>query len=321
MNRPLKAVWTTLSIMLSCMYLQAATAPRLAAGSAHISNSDTLSPNTRKWIVSGANIAAWSGSYVMLNKAWYLQYAREKFHFFNDNAEWNQMDKLGHLWTTYQVSRVANEWWRWTGMSKNKSAILGGAFGMAYQSMIEIQDGFSSKWGFSWGDMTANLAGAASFVLQQSAWNDQRIQIKFSYSPHDYNDDLKPRRDQLFGTNPASRILKDYNSQTYWISANLRSFFPESGIPKWLSLSVGHSSDLMLGGRENYWSDPNNAIKDRSDIRRVRRFYLSADVDLTKIKTRSKVLRGVFFALNMVKIPAPAIEYSRHGFRVHGLYF
>lgn len=322
MNRPVKTLWFCLFLILAYCRLSAAYFP---AGTKEISSGykdDTLSPRSKKLLVAGANLGLWTGSYIMLDKAWYQHYEREKFHFFNDNAEWNQMDKLGHTWTTYQVSRVAHEWWKWTGMSDTKSAILGGTFGMVYQGMIEIQDGCSSKWGFSWGDMGANLAGGTLFVAQQLAWKDQRLQIKFSYWPHAYPTDLVGRRDQLFGASVPGRILKDYNSQTYWISANLHAFFPQSKMPRWLNLSVGQSSDLMLGGRDNSWIGPNGSIKDHTNIPRIRRFYLSADVDLTRIHTRSKFLRGFFFALNMVKIPAPALEYSgREGFRFHSLYF
>src|SRR6476620_10873332 len=201
MNRPVKTAWIILSCMLVYNQISAASIACGTGSANSISSVDTLSPSTKKWIVSGANLAVWSASYVMLNKAWYAHYDREKFHFFNDNAEWNQMDKFGHLWTTYQVSRVANEWWRWTGMSNTNSAVLGGVFGMAYQSMIEIQDAYSSKWGFSWGDMSANFLGAASFVSQQIGWKDQRIQVKFSYSPYNYSPDLIGRRNQLFGEN------------------------------------------------------------------------------------------------------------------------
>jgi hypothetical protein len=321
MTRPVKSIWIALSCMLVSAQLHAASVSSDSRLPSSSSSPDTLSPSARKWIVSGANLAVWTASYVVLNKAWYAQYDREKFHVFNDNPEWNQVDKFGHLWTTYHVSRVANEWWRWTGMSTNSSAVLGGIFGMAYQSMIEIQDAYSSKWGFSWGDMSANLLGAATFVSQEIGWQDQRIQIKFSYSPHTYEAELIGRRDQLFGENALGRILKDYNSQTYWVSANLHAFFPSSNLPKWLNVSAGYSSDLMLGGRDNLWAGPNGNIKDHTDIPRIRRFYLSADVDLTKIKTRSKLVRSLFFALNTIKIPAPTLEYSRNGFAVHGIYF
>ena len=55
--------------------------------------------------------------------------------------------------------------------------------------------------------------------------------------PHSYSSELVGRRDQLFGENSIGRILKDYNSQTYWISANLHSFFPSPNVPRWLNVS------------------------------------------------------------------------------------
>lgn len=264
-------------------------------------------------IVSAANISLWTASFIVLNKSWYADYPRSSFHFFNDNAEWNQVDKAGHLWTDYLVTRLSYEMWKWTGLPEKKALILGGISGVAYQSIIEIQDGFSKEWGFSWGDMAFNVAGAAAFVTQELGWKDQRIQVKLSYWPYDYPTDLVPRRNQLFGNSTNERILKDYNSQTYWASANLYSFFKQSSIPKWLNVAVGYRADGMYGGRKNTWTDKNGSYIDRTDIRRMRRFYLSPDVDLTKIKTKSGLLKTVFYVLNMVKVPAPALELNSAG--------
>lgn len=281
-------------------------------------------PNkNRLWLIAGAHASFWTGSYIALNKAWYADYPKQSFHFFNDNREWNQMDKAGHVWTTYNISRFSAGLWEWSGLNHKTSTWLGGASGVAYESIIEIQDGFSSEWGFSWGDMLANITGAAAFISQELGWQDQRIQVKLSYWPYDYNSpELKSRRDQLFGKSLPERILKDYNSQSYWISANLHSFMPQSGLPAWLNISIGYSSGGMLGGFENLWVDKLGNNIDRRDIPRVRRFFLSADIDLTKIKTRSKFLRSVLSVANMIKIPAPAIELNSEGkFKAHAIYF
>ena len=40
---------------------------------------------------------------------------------------------------------------------------------------VEIMDGFSSAWGFSWGDEVANLSDSLLFTLQQYFWDEQRI--------------------------------------------------------------------------------------------------------------------------------------------------
>jgi len=268
---------------------------------------------TRPWLVAGLHAAFWTGSYIALDKTWYSNYPRSSFHFFNDNSEWEQMDKMGHVWTAYNLGRASAELWSWSGISRKRSVVYGGLSAIAYQSIIEIQDGFSAEWGFSWGDMTANIAGAAAYVSQELGWKDQRIQIKMSYWPYGYSPDLIARRNQLFGTGPIERTLKDYNSQTYWVSANLKSFFSKSNLPAWLNVSLGYSADGMLGGVENKWTDKQGNYFDRTNIPRVRRFFISPDIDLTKIKTRSKLLKTIFFTLNILKIPAPAIELNSKG--------
>lgn len=280
-----------------------------------------LSCTGRKWAVAGGHAALWGASFYTLNQAWYKGYPKSAFHFFNDNAEWLQMDKLGHLWTAYQMSRVSGIAWQWAGFTRRQAAWLGGISGVAYQSIIEIQDGFSAEWGFSWGDMTANIAGSALYTVQELLGGDHKLQVKLSYSPYTYSDDMKERRDAFFGKSIQERILKDYNSQTYWLSANLRSLMPASRLPKWLNVSVGYSGKGMLGGMDNTWTDKAGIEHDRSDIPRTRHFYLSADVDLTKIRTNNKVLRTVFYVLNSVKIPAPTLELSQGKLRGHWLYF
>lgn len=278
---------------------------------------------SRLWLVTGAHAAFWTGSYIALNKAWYADYPKQSFHFFNDNREWNQMDKAGHSWTTYQISRFSAGLWRWTGLNERKSTWLGGLSGIAYQSIIEIQDGFSSEWGFSWGDMAANTLGAAMFVGQQLAWKEQRIQLKLGYWPYDYDGPaLTARRNQLFGSSLPERILKDYNSQTYWLSANLHAFWKEGSLPEWLNVAVGYGSDGMLGGFANTWTDKQGNAFNRTDIARVRRFFLSPDVDLTRLRSNKKWVRTLLSVANMIKIPAPAVELNSKGrVRLHALYF
>lgn len=274
---------------------------------------DTAAPTTfnskKLIIVAAANAAFYTGSFIVLNKAWYSDYEKTKFHFFNDNPEWNQMDKAGHVWTTYHVSRLSKEMWQWTGLNKHTSAVLGGVSGMVYQSIIEIQDAYSTQWGFSWGDVGANVVGAGAFVLQEIS-GGQKVAVKLSYWPKKYADELVGRRNQLFGNSLAERVLKDYNSQTYWLSANLSSFFPAWPLPAWLNIAVGYGADGMYGGRSNVWTDKEGFTHDFSAIRRVRRFYLSPDIDLTRIPTRSKVLKKVLFVLNVVKVPAPALQVA-----------
>jgi hypothetical protein len=161
-------------------------------------------------------------------------------------------------------------------------------------------------------------------MAQELLWHEQRIQYKFSFHHKNYGEpQLDQRADALFGKSWSERMLKDYNAQTYWFSANLGSFFRKSNLPSWLNLSFGYGADGMFGGFENIAKDANGNITfDRRDIPRKRQFYLAPDIDFTKIKTKSKFLHTVFSGLNSFKFPAPAIMLDSKGkFKAYAFYF
>lgn len=265
----------------------------------------------------------YTGTLIVLNQTWYSDYPKTTFHFFNDSGEWLQMDKAGHVYTAYFESVWTTHALEWTGMNKKKAAWIGGATGFVFQSTLEILDGFSEEWGASPGDIVANAAGSAICISQQLLWNEQRIQIKFSAHPVSYGEDVKARAEDLFGNSLAEKTLKDYNGQTYWLSVNPASFTnrDHSKFPEWLNFSIGYGASGMLGGFENKWEENGETIE-RSDIPRLRQFYLSADLDLTRIKTNSQLLKTVFGIVNIIKIPAPTLEINSDGaVKFYPLYF
>jgi uncharacterized protein YfiM (DUF2279 family) len=247
-----------------------------------------------------------------LYSAWYSEYPQTKFHSFNDWPEWKQVDKAGHFYSAYIESTASMEMWRWTGIDRKKRIWIGGMSGTAYQTVIEVLDGFSEGWGWSWGDFGANIFGSGALVAQELAWDEQRIRFKFSFHNNNYKDaELNNRADKLFGSSWSQRLIKDYNGQTYWASVNLRSFFPKSSLPPWLSVSLGYGAEGMFGGRKNIAVDQSgNIIFNRTDIKRYRQWYLAPDVDLSKIKTNSKFLRVLLTFMNAFKFPSPALEFS-----------
>jgi uncharacterized protein YfiM (DUF2279 family) len=274
-------------------------------------------------LVTAANIVGYGGTLVGLNAIWYSKYPRSGFHFFNDDAEWQQVDKVGHIFSAYTESRATMEAWRWAGLSRKKSIWIGGLSGVAYQSIIEILDGFSSQYGFSPGDFTANILGSATFISQELAWNEQKIKLKFSFHKKNYGEaGLDKRADQLYGKTEIERFIKDYNGQTYWASANIQSFFPETKLPRWLSISAGYGAEGMFGGTKNIaYDDQGNIIFDRRDIKRYRQWYLAPDVDFSKIRTNKKGIKILLFVLNSFKFPAPTLEYSNGSFKGHWIVF
>lgn len=287
---------------------------------------DSLSPRTikrRVRLVAAANVVGYSAILVGLNAAWYSQFPRGRFRFFNDNREWLQVDKVGHMYGAYIESRASMELWRWTGVNRKTRIWLGGMSGAVYQTIIEVLDGFSADWGWSWGDFAANILGSGVLTAQELAWDDQRIKLKFSFHRNGYGQpDLNARANELFGTSLAERFIKDYNAQTYWASASIKSFFPTSKLPNWLAIAVGYGASGMFGAEENLAKDDaGNITFDRRDVRRYRQWYLAPDIDLTKIKTRKKGLKFLFTVLSAFKFPAPSLEFSRGRFRVNAIHF
>ena len=285
----------------------------------------TLYPYNKKRIhlVTAANIIGYGGTTIGFNSAWYSQYPRSKFHFFNDNAEWLQVDKAGHIYGAYIESFASYEMWRWSGLPRKQRIWAGGLSGVAYQSIIEILDGFSSEYGFSWGDFSANILGSGLFTAQEFAWDDQRIKMKFSFHKKDYGAaDLNARANVIFGKSETERFLKDYNASTDWVSINIKSFFPKTKLPGWFAVAVGYGAEGMFGARSNIAKDKNgNIIFDRSDIKRYRQWFLAPDVDLTKIKTKKKAVKIILGVLNSFKFPAPSLEFSNGSFKGHWIYF
>src|SRR5690242_17814788 len=89
-------------------------------------------------LVAGLNVAAYAGSLVVLNEAWYKGFPRTSFHTFNDSREWMQVDKTGHAWTAYTVGKYSADIWQWAGLSHKKAVWVGGLSGAGYLTVIEF---------------------------------------------------------------------------------------------------------------------------------------------------------------------------------------
>lgn len=324
----LKIPWVILVYLLPAYGLMAQESPGnsfINVDSIQKTSSLHLAPaafKKRQKTVAISLAAAYGGTLALLNEAWYKQYPRTRFHTFNDSREWLQVDKLGHGWSAYQLARATGSLWQWAGKSTDKSVLAAGAGSLMFLTLIELMDARSEKWGWSWADMAANTGGVLLYAGQQWGWQEQRLQMKFSVAPTRYSPMLQARAKELFGTSLPEQILKDYNNQTYWLSANLASFFSNTGLPAWLNVAVGYGATGMFGGFENMATDKEgNIIFSRKDIRRERQWYLSPDIDLTKIKTSSKGVKTMLFLLNCIKVPAPALELRNGKIKARGLHF
>jgi uncharacterized protein YfiM (DUF2279 family) len=264
-------------------------------------------------VVAGTAIVYALTTY-FLGKTWYTK--RVPFHSFNDNGEWLQMDKVGHATTSYAISRGEYELFRWSGVNERASVLTGGLIALLYQTTIEVFDGRSEGWGFSKGDMAANLTGVALFMGQQYGFGEQKASLRYGWRQSIY----PTYRPNLLGQRVGNQMLKDYNGQQYWLSFNVASVVPVGpSFPRWLNLDLGYSASGMTGGHANppYFDATGKEVK----FKRYRQFYLAPDITLARLPglngsgAQPLVSAGQFF-----KIPAPSLEYNPvHGLRVHAL--
>lgn len=250
--------------------------------------------------------AAYTATMVGLSELWYKDAGRQSFRFFNDNAEWKQVDKLGHFYAGFYFSYGTSKALRWSNVQQRKADFIGAATGFLILAPIEVFDGFSKAYGASTGDLMANAAGSVFFLGQSLLWGEPRIYPKFSFHRTDY----AVLRPNTLGDTFASEFLKDYNGQTYWLSFDMDKFM---NFPKWLNIAVGYGANEMIFAR-----DSQNA---EAGYSAYRQYYLALDLDLTGIKTRSKVLKTFFSLVSLLKLPAPALELSRSRAKFHPLYF
>ena len=273
--------------------------------------SDTLNKPRRTGVYIGESVAL-GATLIGLNQLWYKDYPKSNFHFINDNNQWLQMDKLGHMYSTYHLGRVGAEMLQWSGASQKEQLIYGSTLGLGFLTVVEVFDGFSEEWGASSGDIIANVSGTAVYVSQELLWNEQRIIPKFSF----HQTKFASQRPETLGTSLNEQILKDYNGQTYWLSFNVHSFTKDSFTPKWLNVAIGYGGEEMLYGNDD------EAIENGIIQNPYRQFYLSLDVDLTKITTKSHFLKTLFSVFNTIKIPAPTLQYDEYnGLKAHFIYF
>ena len=281
--------------------------------SSHAQSADSLSQTVNKKRLKGlaiAGAAGYSTLLIGLNQVWYKDFERQSFHFFNDNAQWKQVDKVGHFYSTFHLSYASSRSLQWAGMKPEKADLWGSAIGVLVMMPIEIMDGLSSGYGASTGDIIANLAGSGFFLGQQLLWKEVRIQPKFSFSRSQY----APLRPGTLGSTFTEEVIKDYNGQTYWLSFDLHAFLPEGNkFPGWLNVAAGYGAEGMI-----YADDASN---ENEGFEPFRQYYFALDLDLNHFKGKSRLVNSLLFLANMIKIPAPTMEYSRGSWKFHFFYF
>jgi len=263
-------------------------------------------------IISGAS---YSLAQVGLYALWYKDQQSQSFQVFDDSQQWKQVDKAGHLYSAYHISQFGANAFLRAGLTDKKSYWYGALMGEVLLLPVEVFDGYSQAYGFSWSDLAANTAGALLLPIQYELWEEIRIQPKFSF----HRTDFAPLRPNTLGNGLSEELLKDYNGQTYWFSVDIDKFFGTKNFPHWLNLAIGYGAENMVYSR----SYENEAY----GLKAYRQYYLAADFDLRKFRkpptsVGNKLLNSLIYLSELIHLPAPALSYQEgKGFRFYPLYF
>jgi hypothetical protein len=258
----------------------------------------------RALIVGGVLGATVTGIHIYQQNAWWKD-QRTSFHFQEDGTYALNVDKVGHFYGGAVGTFLGRKSLEWSGASKTTALWGGFALGALFELYVEFEDGFARDWGFSPGDATADVLGAAWPLAQHYVPGLEHLHPKFSYWPS------KAFREGRHDGN----MIDDYEGQTMWMGIHVHGLLPRSWKrywPEWLGIAVGVSVRNMpqhVDGQVIY----GNPLE--------RNIILALDYDMTKIiPGDSWLLQALKEGLNFIHFPAPAIKISPN-FVSYGLYF
>ncbi len=279
----------------------------VSAGWGQTPDSSLHSVNNRKLtaVVAGAGLG-YTATMIGLSQVWYSQYPHQSFRFFNDAGEWKQVDKFGHFYSAFHLAAIGSRVLQWGRLPQKKSDKIAAVTSLLMMASIEVFDGYSAGYGASTTDLLANFCGTAFYLGQSLTWREIRLQPKFSF----HQTSLAHLSPNTLGAHFSEELLKNYNGQTYWLSADLDKFIP---FPKWLNICAGYGAGNMIRAQDRQ--------NEQAGYAPYRKYYLGLDFDLTAIKTKSKALKTLIFFVNRVRLPAPALEFSQGKLKGHFLYF
>lgn len=250
---------------------------------------DTSINYTRLAIVGGATAVGITYGFILQKNLWWK--GEKTDFYFNFDRDWEYAigaDKLGHFFFPYMVAGIYSEALEWANVDSVSALWYGAGLGLAHQTFVEIRDGYSKDngggyLGFSWGDMTANVLGAAYPILQQRSKLLKNFTVKVSFYPS-----------ELYKSGAKNVIFDDYESTYHWLSIGVKNLLPHSiaeYYPSWINLAVGHSVKQLDGFGGGHHE-----------------LFIGLDWNLAGIPIEGKFWNAISKALGYYHLPAPAVK-------------
>ena len=252
-------------------------------------------------ILAAVGVGVFTGFHIYYSKTWWKD-QRDYFKYAADGYYARNMDKASHIYTANFFTVASSIAYEWAGVSPTNALLYGALTSFAYETYIEINDGFAPNWGFDWGDMGANVFGAVYPFFQKLLQPLEHVNFKWSFQPKWLQQKTSGSQDDL---------LDDYTNMTFWLSVNPMIALPKSVTkaklyPNFLAFALGMS------------------IQDASHVTGSQKaqveWFLSLDWDINQLPGNSDFMKKLKKILNFYHFPAPAVRISPSGIW-YGLYF
>lgn len=204
-------------------------------------------------------------------------------HWFGADSPKGGTDKLGHAYSVYVTTRLLTHSLRWAGYPHRNAIKIAGISAIAISLGVELLDGFTRDFGFSYEDFTMNLVGASvGMYLQRSPKSDEMFDFRLLYE--------RSTQARKMGINDP---IDDYAGQTYLMIFKLDGIDALAGLPviKYLEFALGYGAkgyqplaagDLFPKERTIYYGISANLTKMFDDMTHKKPVYPTTFETLSK---------------------------------------
>ncbi|WP_186441102.1 DUF2279 domain-containing protein [Desulfamplus magnetovallimortis] len=205
--------------------------------------------------------------------------------WFANTTEEGGADKLGHLYTSYAVSRGLSSLYENWCFTKDNAALYGSLSSFAIMGYMEFGDSFS-EYGFSYEDMISNFLGCtAGYLLHKNPDLASKFDLRWEYG-------FEPD-DADFST--------DYENSKYLLALKFNGF-------ETINKTFLKHFELHMGYYVRGFSD--------DEVKKERNIYFGIGLNLTDLFRRYSWKKTATL-LNYIQIPGTYLQY-KHGFSVTG---
>jgi hypothetical protein len=175
---------------------------------------------------------------------WHQGDASYRFHdegWFAHGTDYGGADKIGHAWTGYTLTSAYRAIYKNWGYQDREALLMGAASSGLAMTLVEVGDGFSSKWGFCWEDEVMNLVGVGMSYLRHSyPALENRVDFRLEWLPS-----ASARHGEH------ADWLTDYSGQRYLLAFKLNGFLKtDSPVLRALELHLGYYTRGYLSNED-----------------------------------------------------------------------